>query len=95
MSFQTGRWCSNSSGQIVNRRETSGLGHKMTEGQRGLNTDFAVNSLCFSMPTHMYESGNHSNSYDHPKTTITRSFSGQAGNRFCSNGLETQSDFRF
>jgi hypothetical protein len=87
--IQSGLRCWINSGQISNRSETSDLGHKMTEGQRDLNTDFTADSLNFSTLTHTHESGKHRNSYGHPKTAITRSFSGQAGNRFHSNGLET------
>jgi hypothetical protein len=64
------------------------FGYKVTENQQGLNTDFRANSLSFSMPIHTHKSGNHSNSYGHPKTAIMWSFRGQAGDRFRSNGLE-------
>jgi hypothetical protein len=63
----------------------------MTEDQRGLNTDFAGNLLSFSTHTHTHEFSNYRNSYGHPKTATTRSFSGQAGSRFKLNGLETWS----
>jgi hypothetical protein len=75
MSFQSGLWCWIDSGQIDNWSKTLGLGHKMTEGQWGLNTDFTANSLNFSSLTHTHELSNHSNGYDHPKIEITRSFS--------------------
>jgi hypothetical protein len=67
----------------------------MTEGQRGLNIDFARNSLSFSTHTHTHESDNHSNGYGHPKTAIMRSFSGAAGNQFSSNGEKIWNDFGF
>jgi hypothetical protein len=65
----------------------------MTKCQRGLNTDFAANSLGFSTPTHMHESSNYINGYGHPKTTIAQSISGTAGNQFRSNGLESRNGF--
>jgi hypothetical protein len=63
------------------------------KGKRGLNTDFAANSLSFSTPTHTHKSDNHSNVYGHPNSAIKQSFSGAAGNWFGLNELATWNDF--
>jgi hypothetical protein len=96
-SYEFSKWTVllNSSGQISNWNEISGLGQKMPEDQRGLITDFVDKLLSFSTPTHMHKSDSHSNGCGHPKTALLRSFSGQSEIGFVQQirNSETVSEF--